>query len=194
MHIEKSWTHHYCAQYKSIVYFSSAFRYAAYFCMHLQSGTVDISCGAYLTFNLQEDVVLLHPQVVGGDARVLPAVQRLGHVDLQSTVLVDHIRVAVLNAGLTVFEPTQEKKKRWLFINIWTFLDSKWILDGCESYHVIVGIGEPKEAQCSKARLLAMTLYTWLGGVSTLGDSAMGRSTTCLSLFHHKFQPCRLSY
>lgn len=37
---------------------------------------------------------------------------------------------------------------------------------------MIVGIGEPKEAQCSKARLLLMTWYTRLGGVSTLGGSA----------------------
>ena len=53
-------------------------------------------------------------------------------------------------------------------------MDSK----SSETYHVIVGIGEPKEAQCSKAGLLVMTWYTLLGGVSTLGGSAMGRSTT----------------
>lgn len=37
----------------------------------------------------------------------------------------------------------------------------------------MVGIGEPKEAQCSNAGLLVMTWYTWLGGVRTLGGSAL---------------------
>lgn len=37
----------------------------------------------------------------------------------------------------------------------------------------MVGIGEPKEAQCSNAGLLVMTWYIWLGGVRTLGGSAL---------------------
>ncbi len=41
----------------------------------------------------------------------------------------------------------------------------------------MVGIGEPKEVQGSNAGLLVMTWYTRLGGVSTLGFSAIGRST-----------------
>lgn len=55
-------------------------------------------------------MVLLDPQVVGGNAGVLSTVQRLGDVDLQCTVLVDHIRVAALNAGLTVFEPARKRQ------------------------------------------------------------------------------------
>lgn len=47
-----------------------------------------------------------------------------------------------------------------------------------ESYHVMVGIGEPKVEQGSRAGLLVMTWYTWLGGVSTLGGSAIGINTT----------------
>lgn len=43
-----------------------------------------------------------------------------------------------------------------------------------ESYHVMRGIGEPKEEQWSNAGLLAITWYTWLGGVSTRGGSAGG--------------------
>lgn len=65
------------------------------------------------TFNLQEDVVLLDAQVVGGDACVLPAVDRLGHVDLQRAVFVNHVRVTVLNAGLNVFEPSWASEKRF---------------------------------------------------------------------------------
>lgn len=55
-------------------------------------------------------MVLPDPQVVGGDARVLPAVERLGHVDLQCTVLMDHVVLAVLDADLAVFEPAGEKE------------------------------------------------------------------------------------
>lgn len=46
------------------------------------------------------------------------------------------------------------------------------------SYHVMVGIGEPNEAQWSNAGLSVMTWYTWSGGVSTLGGSAVRRSVT----------------
>lgn len=63
------------------------------------------------TFNLQEDVVLLDPQVVGGDAGVLPTVDRLGHVDLQCAVFMNHIGVTILNAGLDVFEPFRAARK-----------------------------------------------------------------------------------
>lgn len=54
---------------------------------------------------------------------------------------------------------------------------------------MIIGIGEPKEAQWSSARLLLMTWYTWLGGVSTLGGSAAERhhalvKTLTLQHFH----------
>lgn len=55
-------------------------------------------------------MVLPDPQVVGGDAGVLPAVQRLGHVDLQRSVLVDHVRIPVLNAGLAVLEPAWRRR------------------------------------------------------------------------------------
>lgn len=54
-------------------------------------------------------MVLPDPQVVAGDARVLPAVERLGHVDLQCTVLMDHVVLAILDADLAVFEPAGEK-------------------------------------------------------------------------------------
>ncbi len=66
--------------------------------------------GPYLTFNLQVDMVLLDPQVVSSNAGVLSAIQRLGHVDLQCTILMDYIRVAALNAGLTVFEPARQQQ------------------------------------------------------------------------------------
>lgn len=65
------------------------------------------------TFNLQDDMVLLDAQVVGGDAGVLPAVDRLGHVDLQRAVFMNHIRVTVLNAGLNVFEPLWASENRF---------------------------------------------------------------------------------
>lgn len=52
-------------------------------------------------------MVLPDAQVVGGDARVLPAVERLGHVDLQRSVLMDDVVLAVLDADLTVFEPAE---------------------------------------------------------------------------------------
>lgn len=55
-------------------------------------------------------MVLLDPQVVGGDAGVLSTVQWLGDVDLQCTVHMDHIRVTVFNAGLTVFEPARKRQ------------------------------------------------------------------------------------
>lgn len=45
-----------------------------------------------------------------------------------------------------------------------------------ESYHVMIGIGEPKEEQWSSAGLLVITWYTRLGGVSTLGGSAVWQS------------------
>lgn len=60
-------------------------------------------------------MVLPDPQVVGGDARVLPAVERLGHVDLQRPVLMDHVVLAVLDADLAVFEPAGEKETRELW-------------------------------------------------------------------------------
>lgn len=59
-------------------------------------------------------MVLLDAQVVGGDAGVLPAVDRLGHVDLQRAVFVNHVRVTVLNAGLNVFEPLWASEKNVL--------------------------------------------------------------------------------
>lgn len=46
------------------------------------------------------------------------------------------------------------------------------------TYQVMVGIGEPKEAQWSKAGLLVITWYTLLGGVRTLGGSAVGDQNT----------------
>lgn len=58
-------------------------------------------------------MVLLDAQVVGGDAGVLPAVDRLGHVDLQRAVFVNHVRVTVLDAGLNVFEPLWVSEKRF---------------------------------------------------------------------------------
>lgn len=73
----------------------------------------DFAITAAPTFNLQEDVVLLDAQVVGGDAGVLPAVDRLGHVDLQRAVFMNHIRVTVLNAGLNVFEPLWASEERF---------------------------------------------------------------------------------
>lgn len=46
------------------------------------------------------------------------------------------------------------------------------------------GNGEPKEKQSSKAGLLVMTRYTWLGGVSTLGGSAIGKKRNHANLIH----------
>lgn len=57
------------------------------------------------TFNLQEDVILLDTQVVGGDASVLPTVDKLGHMDLQRAVFMNDIWVTTLDAGLNIFEP-----------------------------------------------------------------------------------------
>lgn len=50
-------------------------------------------------------MILLDTQVVGGDASVLPTVDKLGRMDLQRSVLMNHIWVPVLDAGLNVFEP-----------------------------------------------------------------------------------------
>lgn len=119
-------------------------------------------------------MVLPDAQAVRGNAGVLPAVERLGHVDLQSAVLMNHIRVAAPNAGLTVFEPT---RRGFNFPNVLQTSHAR--KDTRETHQVIVGIGEPKEEQWSKAGLLVMTLYTWLGGVRTLGASAMSRGTKC---------------
>lgn len=66
----------------------------------------------FLTFNLEVNVVLLESQVVGGDAGVLSAVVRLSHQDLQCTVLMDYIGIAVLDAHMTVFEPTEKFKRQ----------------------------------------------------------------------------------
>lgn len=52
-------------------------------------------------------MVLLDAQVVGSDAGVFSTVGRLGHVDLQCAIFMNHVRVPVLNAGLDVFEPLQ---------------------------------------------------------------------------------------
>lgn len=60
------------------------------------------------TFNLQIDMVLPDPQAVAGNAGVLSSVYWLGHVDLQCTILMNHISVVIFNAGLNVFEPSRE--------------------------------------------------------------------------------------
>lgn len=54
-------------------------------------------------------MVLLDPQVVGGNACVLSTVFWLCHMNIQCAVLMDHVRVIILNAGLTVFEPARKK-------------------------------------------------------------------------------------
>ena len=62
-----------------------------------------------LTFDLQLDVVLLDAQGVGGDAGVAAAVERLGRVDLQRAVLVDHVGVQVLDGRGAALEPAGER-------------------------------------------------------------------------------------
>lgn len=57
------------------------------------------------TFNLQDHVILLDTQVVGGDASVLPTVDKLRRMDLQRAVFMNYIGVDILNAGLNVLEP-----------------------------------------------------------------------------------------
>lgn len=54
-------------------------------------------------------MVLLDAQVVGGDARVLAAVLRLGHVDLQGAIFVDHVGVFAVDADQTILEPMQKQ-------------------------------------------------------------------------------------
>lgn len=68
---------------------------------------LSIEIGPYLTFNLQKNMVLLDPQVVGGNTGVFSTVYWLGHIYLQCTILVNHIWVTIPYADLTVFEPAQ---------------------------------------------------------------------------------------
>lgn len=49
-------------------------------------------------------------------------------MDLQSTILMNHVWVAILNAGLTVFEPAQKQQTRQLFFDIMICLSSQVLI------------------------------------------------------------------
>lgn len=82
--------------------------------------SITFCLSAYLTFNLQEDVVFLDPQVVSSNAGVLPTVKWLSHMDFQCTIFMNHIGITVLNAGLTVFEPTKTQQMYCLYKQLLT--------------------------------------------------------------------------
>lgn len=61
-------------------------------------------------------MVLRDAEVVPGDAGVFPAVYSLRHVDLQRSVLMEHVGISVQHAGAAVLKPAQAQRMIHIFI------------------------------------------------------------------------------
>lgn len=100
-----------------------------------------------LTFHLKVDVILADSQAVPGHTGVFAAVVSLSRAHLQSAVVVDDVRVSIQGAGATVFKPETQKHP------LEPFKEIPWARSSVRFTHqVILGMGDPKEAQSMRAR------------------------------------------
>lgn len=102
-----------------------------------------------LTFDLQIDVVLVDTEAVSGHACVSATVVILSYVDLQSPIVVQDVRVSVEGTGPAVFEPEAKRHPPRELSKRHTTLSSA---KGSLTHQVILGMGDAKESQSSKAR------------------------------------------
>lgn len=68
-------------------------------------------CRNLLTFDLQDDVILINSEDVLGHTGVFTAVVSLSLAQHQSAVVVNDVRVSVQGAGATVFEPETQRRR-----------------------------------------------------------------------------------